>query len=65
MKRLRSTNWLLQNSYGDGKDSIGNIVAKKYICMTHAQWCGDCLRELGGGLGEGGQRGKNGTIVIA
>ena len=40
-------NWLLQNGPGDVKDSIGNTVAKEYICMTHGhgQWCGDCLRE--------------------
>ena len=37
VKGLRSTSWLLQNSHGDVEDSIGNIVAKEYICMAHGQ----------------------------
>ena len=49
VKGLRSTTWLLQNSHVDVKYSIGNIVAKEYIRMTHGhgQWCGDCLIEWG------------------
>ena len=57
VKGLKSTNWLLQNSFGDVKYSLGNRVAKEYICMTHGHgWCGDCLREWGvlGGEGKGG-----------
>ena len=47
MKKLGSTNWLLQNTHGDVKYGMGNIVAKQHICMTHGhgQWCGDYLRE--------------------
>ena len=51
---LRSTTWELQNSHGNVKNSIGDIVAKEYVCMTQGpgQWCRDCLRvwgSLGGG----------------
>ena len=40
-------NWLLQNGPGDVKDSIGNTVAKEYICMTHGHEQQYCLRESG------------------
>ena len=50
VKGLRSTNWSLQNSNGDVKYSIGNIVAKEHTCMIdgHGQWCGSSLREWEG-----------------
>ena len=35
VRGLRSTNRQLQNSHGDVKYSIGNGVAKEFICMTH------------------------------
>ena len=34
MKGSVSTNWQLQNSYGDGKYSIGNIVNNVVITMN-------------------------------
>ena len=34
VRRLKSTNWYLQNSHGDVKYSIGNGVAKEVICTT-------------------------------
>ena len=40
---LRSTNWYIQNTQGDIKNSIGNEVVKKLIYMTHGH-------ELRGGL---------------
>ena len=48
------------NMHRDVKNSIGNGVAKEFICMTrgHEQWCGDCWREQGV-LGGRGQRRKN------
>ena len=38
MKGLRSTNWQLQNSYGDVKHSIGNIVNDIVITMYGVGW---------------------------
>ena len=38
MKGLRSTNWQLQNSYGDVKHSIGNIVNDIVITMYGVRW---------------------------
>ena len=32
---IKQYKWLLQNSHGDIKYSIGNSAAKEYICMTH------------------------------
>ena len=55
---------VIQSSTGDVKYSIGNGVAKEYVCVTHGhgQQDGNCLRELGGGRVE---RGKIGTTVRA
>ena len=68
MKKVKelSTNWLLQNSHGDVKYSIGNVAAKELIRMTYGcgQQCGACLREQRV-LGGGGKGGKIGTTVIA
>ena len=60
VRGLRNTNRQLQNSHGDVQYSIGNEVAEEFLYMTHGheQWCGNCLREWGG-VGGGGQRGKN------
>ena len=57
-------NWLLQNGPGDVKDSIGNTVAKEYICMTHGQGqqCGDCLREWGRAGWRGAKEEKLGKL---
>ena len=38
MKRLRSTNWQLQNSPGDVKYSIENIVNNNVITRYGARW---------------------------
>ena len=57
VRGLRSTNRQLQNSHRDVKYSIGNGVAKEFICMTHGQWWGNCLREWGM-LGGGKEMGK-------
>ena len=38
MKGLRSTNWLLQNSHGDVKYSIGNIVSNIVITIYGVRW---------------------------
>ena len=40
IKGLRSTNWWLQNSHGDVKYSIGNIVDNNLITMYGPDWCG-------------------------
>ena len=64
VKGLRSTNWSLQNSNGDVKYNIGNIVAKEHTCMINGQWCGDSLREWEG-LAGSEQRRKIGTNEIA
>ena len=37
-KGLRSTNWLLQNSYGVVKYSIGNIVNNILITVYFVRW---------------------------
>ena len=44
MKRLRSTHWQSQNSYGDVKYSIGNIVTN-IIIVYGARW----VLDLSGG----------------
>ena len=38
MRRLRSTNWKLQNSHGDVKYCIGNIVNNIVITMDGVRW---------------------------
>ena len=38
VKGLRSTNWLLQNSQGDVKYSIGNIVTNVVITTSGIRW---------------------------
>ena len=38
VKELRSTNWQLQNSHGDIKDSIGDIVNNILITMYGVEW---------------------------
>ena len=60
VRGLRSTNRQLQNCHGDVNCSIGNGIAKEFICITygHEQWCGDYQREWGV-LGGGEQRRKN------
>ena len=42
---------------------MGNKEAKELVCTTHGQeqWCGDCLRERGGGL-EGAMGEKLGQL---
>ena len=64
VKGLRSINWFSQNSHGDVKYSIGSIVAKEYICMTHGhgQWCGDCLKEWMRPGWMGAKREKSGQL---
>ena len=64
--KILSTNWLLQNSHGEVKYSIGNGVAKELICMTHGheQWLG-IVWGSGGCWMEGGNEKKIGTTVIA
>ena len=57
--------WQVQNRQGEVKNIMGNVKAKKLICMTH----GHELRwGNAGGRGHAGQRGikgrKNGTTVI-
>ena len=37
MKGLRNSNWLLQNSHGDTKYSIRNIVDNSLIATNHAR----------------------------
>ena len=39
--------WLVENRQGEGKNSIGNVEAKEFICMTHGH-------ELQRGMWEGG-----------
>ena len=38
VKGLRSTDWELQNSHGDVKYSLGNIVNNIVITMYGARW---------------------------
>ena len=38
-KALRNSNWLLQNSHGDVKYSIENIVNNSLITMYGVRWC--------------------------
>ena len=38
MKGLKSTNWLAQNSHGDGTYSTGNIVNNIVITVHGARW---------------------------
>ena len=38
VKGLRSTNWYLENSYGDIKYSIGNIVNNILITINVSRW---------------------------
>ena len=38
VKGMGSTNWLLQNSHGDVKYSIGNIVNNILIIMYGVRW---------------------------
>ena len=38
VKELRSTDWWLQNSHGDVKYSIGNIVNSTVITTYGASW---------------------------
>ena len=40
---LRSTNWQLQNSHGDMKFSIGNILNNIVISMYSVRWVLDLL----------------------
>ena len=40
---LRSTNWSLQNSHGDVKYSIGNIVNNIVITVYGVRWVLDLL----------------------
>ena len=35
---LESTDWLLQNSHGDGEESIGNIVNNIPITTSGVRW---------------------------
>ena len=65
VRKLKSTNWLLQNSREDIKYSIGNGEAKEYICMTHGhgRQCGDCLRgKVGGAEWSGAKEEKLGKL---
>ena len=64
VRGLRSTNLLLQNSHGDVKCSIGNIVAKEGIYMNHGheQECRDCLMECGGSVWRGPKEEKLGQL---
>ena len=63
--RNKKHKWYIQNSQGEGKNSMGNGEAKELICMNH----GHELRW--GNIGEGGcraegtKREKNETTVIA
>lgn len=43
MKGLKTTNWQLQNSPGDVKDSIGNIVSNIVVTMYGVRWVLDLL----------------------
>ena len=43
VKELRSTNWLSQNSHGDVKYSIGNIVNNILIIKYTVKWVIDLL----------------------
>ena len=45
VRGLRSTNWQLQNSHGDVKYSIGNIVNSIVITV----WCQVGTGNIGGG----------------
>ena len=40
-KGLKSTNWLLQHSYGDVKYSISNVVNNILVTMYDARLIGD------------------------
>ena len=57
VRELRSTDWLVQNSQGDIKNSTGNGVANK--CVTHGH---ELRRELPEGMGVTGWRGAKGKI---
>ena len=49
VKGLRSTNWQLQNSHGDVKHSIGNIVNNILLtiwCQVGSRLTGRSLRKL-------------------
>ena len=63
---LRSTNWCIQNIQGNVKNSIGKVVAKELICMTHGHELRveDWQREWWV-LGRGRQREKIGTPLNA
>ena len=41
VKELRSTNWLLQNSHGDVKYSLANIVNNIVITLRGVRWVQD------------------------
>ena len=43
VKGLRSTNWLLQNSYGYVKYSIGNIIDNSIVTIHGVRWVQDLL----------------------
>ena len=42
-RELRSTNWRLQNSHGDVKYCVGNIVDNAVITLYDVRWVLDLL----------------------
>ena len=54
VKGLRGTNWKLQNSHGDTKYSIGNIVSNIYVTgnlySNNYKWCWEAVELLEGSL---------------
>ena len=53
----------MENRQGEGKNSVGNVEAKEFICMTHEHELrgGECWWE-GGCRVEGNKGEKNRTI---
>ena len=60
---INKHNLQVQNSHGEGKNSIGNGEAKQLICMTHGQELrGDCWKERGNYWVEEGKGDKLGQF---
>ena len=63
--RIKKHNWQVQNRQGDVKKSIGNGDAKEHKGMPHGHELKERDGWREGGTRERGQRGKNGTTIIA
>ena len=57
--------WQVENRQGEGKNSVGNVETKEFICMTHGHelQCGNVGGRGCEGLSEGGKWGKCNSIT--